>query len=384
MFVIKMDGDIFKYEMTNHLNISDLIAVKRINKKYYNDITTDYIKERIIKEIEDRLVKLFGSDWKEFKEQLERAGAIISGSFIIQCILNEDWKTDIDIYITSTFSKEKIKRMSFGGKRSAGKIQEIETWLMNHNFITTRYEGSDRYNEGISQDIRCVRNYGFCEKNRLEEYQNAAPYDKYADNSRFIDNNKPQIQIIQVNRRREEILGFILDNFDLDICKNIYGVKNSQSYINIYNLNQIISKQNCTGFGYNSKLTLARYKKYTNYGFRFPNISLNVYQKFIERPEDFYLFSLKERVPATTNIFNEFELVKGNNDVFTPKRSCQYFSIGGNNISFRLEYLIEHPKCDICSLIKTTFNYDCYYHFNVTNSFKNKTAVEFIFVVGNP
>ena len=374
-----MEGDIFKYEMLNYLNISDIMKVRELNKLYYKDITIDYIKQRIIKDVETRLAEIFGPYWMEFKEQCEKSGAIISGSFLIQCILNEDWKTDIDIYISSTINREKFKKMHHGAKKTSQKMREIELWLINNGMINTRYMGSDRYNEGISQDIRCVRNYGFCREDKLEEYKNVSPYDQYANYSRFVDQSKPQIQIIQVNRDIEEILEFIMDNFDLDICKNAYISKGQKIYIS--NLNQIISKINCTGFGYNSKLTLARYKKYMKYGFKFPEISLKVYQKFIDRSEDFYLFSIKEYDENNIEELRYFKLIKGNKNIFTPNRSGQYFSIDPKRtrICFRTEYLTQHNNCDICSLIKNTFNFDCYYHFNVSTSFKK--PVEFIFVI---
>lgn len=374
-------NDIFKYEVLNHCNIASLMKMRALNTKYYNMITIDYIKKRIIKNIEDRLAKIFGFSWQPFQEQLKKSQAIISGSFIIQCILDEDWNTDLDIYVPSTLTRETLRQMHNGAKKIEGKISHIETWLFNHNFINTRYQGSDRYNEGISSDIRCVRNYGFCDPDQLEEYKNASPYDKYANNSRFVDPNKPQIQIIQVNQAPEDIPGFIQDHFDLDICKNIYGIRESQSHLHITSLNQIISKQNCTGFGYNSKLTLARYKKYINHGFTFSDISLEQYQEFLARPEDFYLFSIKERVPPTSHLFKEFKLIKGHEYVFTPKRSCSAFAINGVDISFRPESLISHTSCDICTLIANTFNFKRFYHFNVTSMLKSSTPVEFIFAV---
>ena len=50
------------------------------------------------------MLNIFGDHYDVFVKIMIDNGAFISGSFIIQCILNEDWsvlneKTDIDIYV---------------------------------------------------------------------------------------------------------------------------------------------------------------------------------------------------------------------------------------------------------------------------------------------
>ena len=58
------------------------------------------IKSLIIKEINSRLFEIFKNKLSDFKKSLVSTGAMISGSFILQCILNEKWrKYDIDIYL---------------------------------------------------------------------------------------------------------------------------------------------------------------------------------------------------------------------------------------------------------------------------------------------
>src|SRR5437868_9219660 len=57
------------------------------------------IKSNLIYEINFRLNKIFGDKTDDFKQLLKDTNSVISGSFIIQCLLNEYWNTDIDIYI---------------------------------------------------------------------------------------------------------------------------------------------------------------------------------------------------------------------------------------------------------------------------------------------
>jgi len=71
---------------------------KKIDKKDFN--------MRIIYEINKRLRNIFGDDYMEFKKTMHETGATIVGSFITQCVLDEDWKnSDIDIYVRSFESK---------------------------------------------------------------------------------------------------------------------------------------------------------------------------------------------------------------------------------------------------------------------------------------
>ena len=56
------------------------------------------IKSLIIKKINSRLFEIFGDKLSDFKESLASTGAIIFGSFVLQCILGEEW-SNIDIYV---------------------------------------------------------------------------------------------------------------------------------------------------------------------------------------------------------------------------------------------------------------------------------------------
>ncbi len=54
----------------------------------------------VVYRINLRLKSIFGDQYEAFKVALELSNAIISGSFILQCLLNEHWRySDIDIFI---------------------------------------------------------------------------------------------------------------------------------------------------------------------------------------------------------------------------------------------------------------------------------------------
>lgn len=53
-----------------------------------------------MEQVEKRIQKVFGQHTNVFKNLLDTTGAVISGSFIIQAILDEKWEnSDIDVFI---------------------------------------------------------------------------------------------------------------------------------------------------------------------------------------------------------------------------------------------------------------------------------------------
>src|SRR5438128_2481895 len=95
--------DIFNLPQDIIYNISEYLApihVYNFTKtcKYY--MTTVEIKLVIIKEINRRLTIIFGDKLAGFKNVMRDTCSMISGSFILQCILGEYWdKSDIDIFV---------------------------------------------------------------------------------------------------------------------------------------------------------------------------------------------------------------------------------------------------------------------------------------------
>src|ERR1700722_4295200 len=91
-------GDPFNYVIIKYLYPIDLYNLCLTNKKF-NMMLKNKIKKSIISEIENRLKNIL-DNFLEFQEFLNKSSSIISGSFIIQCILGEYWNnSDIDIYV---------------------------------------------------------------------------------------------------------------------------------------------------------------------------------------------------------------------------------------------------------------------------------------------
>ena len=92
-----LKGDTFHY-ITDHLSPKDLYHLAKTCQYYHKELE-EFFKRKVINTINTRLSDFFGKNLKEFKNQMKITGSFISGSFILQCILDEAWNdSDVDIY----------------------------------------------------------------------------------------------------------------------------------------------------------------------------------------------------------------------------------------------------------------------------------------------
>jgi hypothetical protein len=98
-------GDPFTH-IFNNLCVKDLYELYLTTPKYKSLFTPQTINQVLINKINDRLKYIFQDQYDNFKLALKTDKAVISGSFIIQCILGETWSnSDIDIYVPEKNSK---------------------------------------------------------------------------------------------------------------------------------------------------------------------------------------------------------------------------------------------------------------------------------------
>lgn len=176
-----MDLDILS-EVLNNLAPVDIYKFSLTSKYYYKHIQ---VNKYIIKEIDIRLQNIFGDKVNYFKELLISLNAIISGSFIIQCILGEIWiDSDVDIFLPNT------------------ENTELGRFLLN---------------------IKCVTNY--------DEYD--VEYLLFCDAVNYKMESGKCIQLIRLYENN--VKKYIDKTFDFDICKNIYNGESIQIK-DIYNI----------------------------------------------------------------------------------------------------------------------------------------------------
>lgn len=239
--------------ITKFVKPVDLYNWCRINKNY-NTMLRTLIKRSVLSEIENRLRDIF-DDLPQFLQILAKSKSVISGSFIIQCILNEYWNdTDIDIYIP-------IKGNNITGyTENDNPITIMEDYLYK-TMKFTHYEAANRYGHDINTEkliFNWIRNY--------------------------LKGNY-SIQVIQVNidENISEVKNFIHQTFDFDICKNIYNFAENQSYLSLYKMNQICSKMTKFKCAYRLGSSIERCKKYQKRGFVFTNLNKLSYEKLANK-----------------------------------------------------------------------------------------------------
>ena len=237
--------DFIKEEIFGKLTPLGLYNMKLSNKRLNNYITLSIVKNSVIREIDTRLSLIFGDKYDDLNKILDETKAVISGSFIIQCILGEYWEnSDIDIYFPIINNKEY-------SNDHGNPYYELERFLYEDVKFKLKdsYSAVNRYQRDLSKDkvrIKYIRNYG------------------------TLTND---IQVIQaeIKKDRYKMNKFINGTFDFDICKNTYHINNGKQNLNILKLYDILNK--IAEFKIASRVgsSLERYEKYTKRGFNIIN-----------------------------------------------------------------------------------------------------------------
>jgi hypothetical protein len=202
-------------------------------------------KKDIIKRLNERMIQRLGDEWYIIKELMNEIGAVISGSIILQCILNQEWE-DSDIDIFCPYSKYNYT----SSNNPTSKIDKI----LCSKFGLYHYN-SCRYiqNMPLGYNIKFIRNY--------KCINNASVQTIIADNKNISD--------------------FIMSNFDFDICKNIYSIVDNIEHIYIHDLDSIINKEIYWKQTGNVNSTNIRIYKYLKRGFniKLPDDFLEICEK---------------------------------------------------------------------------------------------------------
>src|SRR5437762_2456462 len=110
----------------NEFSPLSLFQLRQVNKDL-SKISDNDIWRAAVKSIDNKLEEIFQDDMGEFKTLLAESKAVISGSFIVQCILGEFYEdSDIDIYVP-------VKNVNLQLKRN-DPITELEKFLLDINF----------------------------------------------------------------------------------------------------------------------------------------------------------------------------------------------------------------------------------------------------------
>jgi hypothetical protein len=271
--------------------------------------------------IDTRLYEIFGNETQIFKQLLEETGGIISGSFVLQCILNEKWdNSDIDIYISlkdndityTEYNNRKTEMDDFIYSNSIfrkcdNNIYETphipkdqrmfivrDYWKLdmtnnlNTNTDTDKVKyivkesntiDTDHYREIRKcslYDYKCQPDTHFYIGEHIDVYKNEVLKNKifrFDDNILYINElgnfNVYKIQIISVNINISDMCDLINNRFDFDICKNTIKYKNGKLQCHIGSFNDCYAKTTKFKHTINEKTSLERKGKYEKRGITF-------------------------------------------------------------------------------------------------------------------
>ena len=202
----------------------------------------------LFKKINTRLVNIFDDKLPELKKIMAETNSVISGSFIIQCLLGEEWKSDIDFFVS--YQSDQI-------------ITKVDDFMLN----TMSYDGS--YVPAYSDIAGCER---------IKWTMDYYPHRRDDKNYSVLDSNI-QIICIDVEKNYDAMRDHVVNYFDFDVCKNMYYYDGHDKLI-VHNLEGILSRRTEFRFSNlgadrmnsnNIKSNISRYKKYVSRGFEFTN-----------------------------------------------------------------------------------------------------------------
>ncbi len=203
----------------------NLYNLKLTCKFYFKEITFANIKYVVVKNITKRLINCSDINYNNLISYMGQYNVYISGSFILQCIMDEYWdNSDIDLYTNEN-------------------IYLDENIIYNENYEINKYDNNDGY----------FRLYGITNVNNY-----------------ITTKNKTHIQLIKLGKNIN-IIDYIKTTYDFNICKNIYSVKNGKHILYIDNLQNIMNKIVTGGILGTAHKFPDRKQKYINRGFTFQN-----------------------------------------------------------------------------------------------------------------
>lgn len=300
------------------LNNTHYGVTTKYNTKWY-DTYREF--SPVVKRVNEKLYEIFGNYMQEFKDIMCKTHAAISGSFIIQSLLGTYYEnSDIDIYVP--FNKS---------------VSYINDFILK---TTTPTKLSNDSAYALGMDYTIIKKV----------------------NTYTINNCIIQIIYLNVNNNIDAVYDFIKNDFDFDICKNIYYYDGNDNVI-LYNPHQLLNKY--TEFKTSKKLgnSIERYYKYMKRGFVFTNIDKLSYTDVVKNNR--YFGSTKGdmtniiifEIAKTDDYVNDKQIHVFTNYNVSSKLAKFCFNINpvvieNNDYTNKFTFINDHIDCDHLCPIK--------------------------------
>ncbi len=208
-----------------------LYNLKLTNKWHFKEIKIQNIKQVVIKNIIIKLKEFTNINYNDFVSYLEQNNMSISGSFVLQCILDEYWDgSDIDLY------------------SDVNKDTYDDSLFYDNNYNIFDKSGDEGYDAGGIKGIHT-----------------------------FSNSNKKYCHLQMIFLNDTDVFKYVKKCYDLIICKNVYRIKNGKHSLYIDNLQNIMEKEIPCNFMNLTASFPSRKIKYENRGFVYKNVKLGNY-----------------------------------------------------------------------------------------------------------
>jgi len=270
----------------------DILTLYNMYPKILPKIINIY-KQRIGEHIDEFFRYSFKTYEKyiEFRKAMIESGAVFSGSFIIQVILNEKWykkenvPSDIDLFV----SVDKIRNSSKGYWHNWKRRKDVTfsyydekgdyelKYTSLHKILYKYQVRNKRLKEALERmQEKYSREFGTYSKKLTRSYDesNFVTHSFYREDfgkSVILRINEYRIlkykfEVVEIDREKYNTFEeFMEQTVDFDICKNYFRYTNEGFQIHIENLPNIIHKQ----MHILRNRSADRLKKYTERGFNF-------------------------------------------------------------------------------------------------------------------
>lgn len=257
---------------------SYLFGINLINLSLTSKQNIKLLHCHMCNQIDKKLNFIFGENHNDFKKIFNNTFSCLSGSFILECLLDTKYDdADLDIYVP--ILSNDITYTDFSNMKT-----QMDDFIHNQlNGLWVNYNDVERYDFGEKTKISFIRDYILFTpifnddeddidiKNcyyELQKFINECTHDARSRNhftkkyitksgSSYKDDNFKlfnftyqikKIQVILVHVDKNNLIQFINDEYDFDICKNVYYYKDNKPILYINNLQNVINKQ--TQFNY--------------------------------------------------------------------------------------------------------------------------------------
>lgn len=260
-----LNGDCFEIiaKFLDPMDFVNLARSKLIRHKHIKRFQ-HWFKLSATKNIDNWFRDYFGKDYNEFKSIMIQYGGVISGSFVMQMIIGENWpESDIDIFFPTKYFN-----------RDVNLFHPMEVFLYKtskpfHDEEEARGPLA-RYTRAFDTKIRTINEYEVNANTNINtKFYNAMKFRKF------------QVIGLRVSTIQKVMITYN-NNVDIDICKNFFSYNTINltdgdcSNLKIVRLNELINRKATMKFS-NAKeerMKCARFKRYVKYckrGFKFTN-----------------------------------------------------------------------------------------------------------------